>query len=74
MANPVTVKEVRTTLSQNLRSRPDLGLRKAAVDRVLERPNPFEPGAVRKLQRWFVLLCIVLLAALGALFYFNLWN
>ena len=74
MANPVTAKEVYTALRQNLRSRPDLGLGKAVADRVLEPPNPFEPGVVRKPQRWFVLLCIISLAALGAFVYFNLWN
>lgn len=61
-------------LRQNLRNRPDLGLRKAVAGRVLEPPNPFEPESVRKPRQWFVLLCIVSLAALGALVYFNLWN
>jgi len=74
MANPVTAKEMYTALRQNLRSRPDLGLGKAVADCVLEPPNPFELGVVRKPQRWFVLLCIISLAALGAFVYFNCWN
>lgn len=74
MAKPATVKEVRTALRQNLRSRPDLGLCKAIVNSALEPPNPFEPGAFRKPQRWFALLGIVSLAVLGAFFYFNPWN
>ena len=74
MANPVTAKEAYTALRQNLRSRPDLGLGKAVAGCVLEPPNPFEPGVVRKPQRWFVLLCIISLVALGAFVYFNCWN
>jgi hypothetical protein len=74
MAKPATVKEVRTVLRQNLQSRPDLGLWKAVKDVVLEPPNPFEPSAVRRPQRWFVLLSIVSLGALGAFFCFNCWN
>jgi hypothetical protein len=74
MANPVTAKEVLTTLRHNLRSRSDVGLGKAVADRLLEPPNPFEPGLVRRPQRWFVLLCIISVAALGAFVYFNVWN
>lgn len=74
MANLVTAKEVLTTLRHNLRSRSDLGLGKAVADRVLEPPNPFEPGLIRRPQRWFVLLCLISLAALGAFVYFNVWN
>ena len=74
MPTPAPAKEAYTALRQNLRSRPDLGLGKAVADRVLEPPNPFEPGLVRKPQRWFVLLCIISLAALGAFVYFNCWN
>jgi hypothetical protein len=74
MANPVTAKEVLTTLRHNLRSRSDLGLGKAVADRLLEPPNPFEPGLIRRPQRWFVLLCIISVAALGAFVYFNVWN
>jgi len=74
MANPLTAKEVLTTLRQNLRSRSDLGLGKAVADRLLEPQNPFEPGLVRKPQRWFVLLCIISVAALGAFVYVNVWN
>ena len=74
MANPVTAKEVLTTLRRNLRKRSDVGLSKAVADRLLEAPNPFQPGLIRRPQRWFVLLCIVSVAALGAFVYFNVWN
>jgi hypothetical protein len=74
MATPVTAKEVLTTLRHNLRSRSDVGLGKAVADRLLEPQNPFEPGLVRRPQRWFVLLCIISVAALGGFVYFNVWN
>lgn len=74
MANPVTAKEVLTTLRHDLRSRSDLGLGKAVADRLLEPPNPFEPRLVRRPQRWFVLLSTISVAALGAFVYFNVWN
>jgi hypothetical protein len=74
MANPMTAKEVLTTLRHNLRSRSDVGLGKAVADRLLEPPNPFEPGLVRRPQKWFVVLCIISVAALGAFVYFNVWN
>ncbi len=74
MANPVTAKEVLTTLRHNLRSRSDVGLGNAVADRLLEPPNPFEPGLVRRPQRRFVLLCIISVAALGSFVYFNVWN
>jgi hypothetical protein len=74
MASPVTAKEVLTTLRHNLRSRSDVGLGKAVADRLLEPQNPFEPGLVRRPQRWFVFLCIISVAALGAFVHFNVWN
>ena len=74
MANPVTAKEVLTNLRHNLRSRSDLGLGRAMADRLLEPQNPFEPGLVRRPQRWFVLLSIISVAALGTFVYFNVWN
>jgi hypothetical protein len=74
MASRATIKEVQTSLRQNLQGRPDLGLWKAVMNGALETPNPFEPGAARRPQRWFVLLSIVSLGALGAFFCFNCWN
>jgi hypothetical protein len=74
MAKPATVKEVRAALSQSLKGRPDLGLWKAVMNGVLEPPNPFNAEATRRLQRWFVLGCIVSLGAFGAFFYFNCGN
>jgi len=74
MARPATVKEVRAALRRNLESRPDLGLRKAVKNVVLEPANPFDPATARRPQRWFVLACIVSVGALGAFFYFNCWT
>ena len=74
MAQQITVKEVHAMLRDDFRKRPDLGLRKTAVRYLLEPPNPFDPKSIRRAQRWFVLSCIVSLAAVGAVVYFNFWN
>jgi hypothetical protein len=74
MAEQITAKEVCLMLRDALRKRSDLGLGRAIVHHLLEPPNHFDPNSVRRPQRWFVLSCIVWLAAVGAVVYFNLWN
>jgi hypothetical protein len=59
-------------LRQTLRSRPDLGLRKAVADGVLEPANPFEPQVARPPRRWFVLLGLLMVLTVGCFVYFNL--
>jgi len=61
-------------LREDLRKRSDLGLRKTVAQHLLEPPNPFDPNSGQKPQRWFVLSCVVSLAAVGAVVYFNFWN
>jgi hypothetical protein len=61
-------------LCHNLRNRPDLGLRRAVADGVLEPANPFEPQAVRPPRRWFVLFCLLAALTVGCFVYFNLWQ
>ena len=61
-------------LREDLRKRSDLGLRRAVAQHLLEPPNPFDPNSSQRPQRWFVLSCIVSLAAVGAVVYFNFWN
>lgn len=70
----VTPKDVHTMLRRYLRSRSDLGFRKAVTAQIFESRNPFERQSDRKPQRWFVLLVITLLTAIGAFVYFNSWN
>ena len=74
MADEMTPKEVYVMLRGALRKRSDLGFRNTLANRLLEPPNPFEPMPVGRPQRWFVLSCVVLLAAFGAVLYFNFWN
>jgi hypothetical protein len=74
MAKTVTVREVYLALEENLRKRPDLGLGKAVVDVVLESPNPFEPQAARRPQRWFVFVSVMAAALAGSFLYFNFWR
>lgn len=61
-------------LRQHLRSRSDLGLRKAVSAGILEPHNPFGPRERRKPRRWFVLLLTVLFALTVAFMYFNFAN
>jgi hypothetical protein len=72
MPKQVTAQEVHAVLRQNLRKRPDLGLRNAVADGVLEPASPFEPQAVRPPRRWFVLLGLLMVLAVGCFVYFNL--
>ena len=72
MPKQVTAQDVHAVLRQNLRSRPDLGLRKAVANRVLEQANPFEPEPVRLPRRWFVLLGLLVVLAVVCFVYFNL--
>lgn len=74
MADEITPKEVYVMLRGALQKRFDLGFRNTLANRLLEPPNPFEPTSVARPQRWFVLSCVVLLAAVGAILYFNFWN
>ncbi len=74
MTNQVSAEAVRDLLHENLKRRPDLGMRNALAERVLGSPNPFEPGAVRPPQRWFVLCCLVTALAAGGFIYFNLFH
>lgn len=74
MAEQVTTKEVYEALRSCLRARPDLGVRKAVADGTLDPPNPFEPAATRRPQRWFTLACLVAGATTACFLYFNLWQ
>jgi len=69
-----TPEDVHTMLRSYLRSRSDLGFRKAVAAHIFESRNPFERQSVRKLQRWLVLFVITSLIAIGAFVYFNFWN
>ena len=74
MAEQITPKEVYVMLRDYLRQRSDLGLRRTVADHLLQPRSPFDPNSVRRPQRWFVLFCIVSLAAVGAVVYINFWN
>ena len=74
MTKEVTQSEVRAWLRSYLKSRPDLGLRKALLSVVLEPQNPFEPEAPRRPRKAFVLVMLCLLALLAVFVHFNLWS
>jgi hypothetical protein len=70
----VTPREVRSWLSETLRNRRDLGVTRAIAAGVLDPENPFEPGAVRRPQKWFVLATAICLLTAGCFVYFNFWR
>jgi len=74
MSKEFTQLEIRSSLKDYLKSRPDLGLSKAVLAVVLEPVNPFEPEAPRRPRKAFVLAVFCLLAFLGVSIHFNLWS
>ena len=74
MSTEFTQLEIRSSLRDYLKGRPDLGLRKAVLAVVLEPVNPFEPEVPRRPRKAFVLAVFCLLAFLGVFIHFNLWS
>ena len=71
MSDRAGSKPVHSVLIQYLSNRPDVGVRNAVRDAVLEPANPFEPKATRLPRRWFVLFALLDGALLGCFAYFN---
>jgi hypothetical protein len=68
---PLSVKAVYHDLRQYERQRPDLGVGKAVLDRVLEPASPFDRKGARPPQRWFVLCALLAALGFGCFVYFN---
>ena len=74
MAEPVTVKQVYDLLRQYARNRPDIGVGKGLLERVLEPASPFDSKGMRSAKPWFVLLSVLGALMITSLVYFNrLW-
>ena len=71
---PVSPHEMHVWIAESLGQRPDIGLRKAIVNMVLEAPSPFDPTARRKPKAGFLLGTILLAASVCVFCYFNLWR
>jgi hypothetical protein len=71
MSGPVSTSDVYRWLKQELDRQPEFGLRKAFVNLVLERPNPFDRNAPRRPRLWIVLTAIFVVSALSVFVYFN---
>jgi hypothetical protein len=72
MAPVFSPREVRKWVEQALAERPDMGLKKAIANVILEAPSPFDQQARRKARTGFVLGAILLAAAAICFCYFNL--
>jgi hypothetical protein len=71
MDKRVSAEETRAWAEAHLRRRPELGLRNAIANVILEPRNPFSPGARRKPSEGFLLVAGFLAASLGVFVYFN---
>ncbi len=71
MEQTFKTKDVHAALCQYLRTRPDIGARKAVLNVALEPRNPFEPSAARAPRRWFVFLALVAMLLLASFAYFG---
>ena len=72
MPQYVTPEEMYERLMDLVRKRPDIGLKTATLNHILEPPNPFNQEATRRPAPGFVLTLLFLAAILGTFFYFNL--
>lgn len=71
MPKHVAAEEARAWAEEHLRRRPELGLRNAIANLILEPRNPFDRRARRRLKKDFMILASLLAAAVGAFVYFN---
>jgi hypothetical protein len=58
-------------MEESLAQRPDLGLRQAVLNIVLEAHNPFDLRAPRRVRTGFVLGAVLFAAAVICFCYFN---
>lgn len=72
MAKRVTREEAAAWLNENFERQADLGLRKALVNLVLRRRNPFQPEKKRLPKRGFLFAACMFLSAIAWFVYFNL--
>ncbi len=71
MPHYVTPEEIYERLMGLVENRPDIGLKKATLNSILEPPNPFAQEASRRPARSFVLTLLLIVAVLGTFLYFN---
>jgi hypothetical protein len=72
MKTPVTPVEVHARLEESLRARADFGFRKAIARFVFEAPSPFAPQTRRKPRAEFLILVLLVTAAMACFLYFNI--
>lgn len=72
MPTAISPGEMKKWIEQALAQQPDIGLRKAVVDIVLQARSPFDPQPRRKPRAGFVLGAILFGAAAICFCYFNL--
>ena len=71
MTESVTVKPVYEALRQYVSNCPDVGMRKALLDGLLEPANPFDQRVARQPKPWFVLFSLLVVTVFSCFIYFN---
>lgn len=71
MRKTVTPAEVHAWLEENLGARADVGFRKAIARYVFESPSPFDPQARRRFKAGFLIVVMVVTAAVASFLYFD---
>lgn len=72
MPTAISPGEVRKWIEQAMAQQPDIGLKKAVADILLQAHSPFDPQARRKPRVGFVLGAIFFAAAVICFYCFNL--
>jgi hypothetical protein len=71
MPTPISPREMQAWIEESLARRPDIGLRRALMNIVLEPQNPFDSQARRKPRVAFALGALLFAAAVICFCYFN---
>ena len=67
-----TASNINDAIRNHFAQAPDAGVWRRLADTVLETPNPFNPNARRRPKQDSVVLAVLILAAVGLAFYFNI--
>ena len=67
-----TAAEISEAIRQRFAQSPDAGVLNRLAKVVLDSPNPFYPNARRQPRQDAVILGVLILVALGLVFYFNI--
>jgi hypothetical protein len=68
----VTASNINDAIRKQSAQAPDAGVWRRLANTLLEPPNPFNPNAHRRPRQDTVVLGVLIIAAVGLVFYFNI--